>query len=64
MWLSGANTIGAVARSKIEAEGKRQATRMINEGAKQIADFWAAVLTPPVVPLKAPTKRKKKVKRA
>ncbi len=56
MWLSGANTIGAVARSKIEAEGKRQATRMINEGAKQIADFWAAVLAPPVVPLKAPSK--------
>ena len=54
----------AVARSKIEAEAKRQATRMINEGAKQIADFWVAVLTPPIVLPKTPTKRKKKTKPA
>lgn len=55
MWLSGANAVAGSARSRVTAEGKRQSAAMMTSGAKQIANFWSSVLTPPT-----PAKRRKK----
>ena len=58
MWLSGANAVAGSARSLATAEGKRQATAMRTQGAKQIADFWTGALAAP-----APAPRKKRKRR-
>ena len=61
MWLSSANAVAGTVRNRVQAEGRRQATVMMNEGAKQIADFWTAVLkSPPSIPSATPTPRRKR----
>lgn len=57
MWMSGANSVAGAARSRATAEGKRQAATLMTSGSKQVADFWAAALTP-----KPQAKRKKKTR--
>jgi len=61
MWLSGANAVAGSARSRANAAVKRQATTTMNQGMKQVADFWTdaltgktagATLTPPAKPRK------------
>jgi hypothetical protein len=47
IWLSGANALAGSARSRINAEGKRQASTLMTEGARQMASFWTSALTPP-----------------
>lgn len=48
MWLSGANAVAGSARSRASAQAKRQATTVMNQGMKQITDFWTgALITPP-----------------
>lgn len=56
MWLSGANAVAGAARARATAEGKRQASSMMTESAKQIANFWGGFLAPP-------TSRKRKTRR-
>ena len=41
MWMSGANAVLGSARSRVNAEAKRQATTMMTQGAKQMARFWS-----------------------
>lgn len=53
MWLSGANAVMGAARSRVTAEGKRQAATMMSHGANQMARFWSDAL------LSSPRKRKK-----
>jgi hypothetical protein len=52
MWLSGANAVAGSARSRASAAAKRQATTMMNEGIKQMADFWTGGLASPAKPRK------------
>lgn len=59
MWLSGANAALGSARGLAAAESKRQTTQMMNQGTKQVMDFWTAALTPP-----APPKKKKRKSRS
>lgn len=47
MWLSGANAVTGTARGRAIAETRRQATNMMNEGTKQMIDFWSGALAPP-----------------
>lgn len=47
MWLSGANAVAGSARSRASAAAKRQTTTMMNEGIKQVTDFWTGALLPP-----------------
>lgn len=47
MWLSGANAVVGSARSRLSAQAKRQATTVMNQGTKQITDFWTGALTAP-----------------
>lgn len=56
MWLSGANAVAGSARSRASAAAKRQAATMMNQGMKQMTDFWTGGLT-------APPPRKKKKRR-
>jgi hypothetical protein len=53
MWLSGANALTGAARGRATAEGKRQATTMMNQGLRQMTNFWGNALS-------APPKRKKR----
>ena len=53
MWMSGANAVMGAARSRVTAEGKRQATAMMSQGAKQMARLWTGAL------MTAPRKRKR-----
>lgn len=46
MWLSGANAVAGKARSRVTAEGKRQAATMMTQGSKQMVDLWTSALTP------------------
>jgi hypothetical protein len=46
LWLSGANSIAGTARGRVTAEGRRQATAMMNEGAKQAIIFWSNLFAP------------------
>jgi len=46
MWMSGANTLMGVARSRATAEGKRQAASMMSQGTKEMTRFWTNVLMP------------------
>jgi hypothetical protein len=57
MWLSGANAVAGSARSRITAEGKRQAATVRTKSAKQIASIWSAALLAPLPPKK---KRKRR----
>ena len=54
MWLSGANAVAGSARGRAAAIAKRQAATMMNEGMKQMSDFWTGALTPP------PARKKRK----
>lgn len=54
MWLSGANAVAGSARSRATAIAKRQAAMMMNDGMKQMTDFWTGALAPP------PRKKKKR----
>ena len=58
MWLIGANAVVGSARGRAAAIAKRQAATMMNEGMqqgmKQMSDFWTGALTPP------PTRKKRK----
>lgn len=54
LWLSGANAAAGAARSRASATGKRQASALMNEGARQMTRFWTAGL------LGTPTKRTKR----
>lgn len=55
MWLSGANAIAGSARSRITAEGRRQATTLVNRSIDETMNFWTrAWLAPP------PPKRRKR----
>ncbi|CAN7764815.1 hypothetical protein LJR296_007118 [Cupriavidus necator] len=45
MWLSNANWIACATRGRLTAEGKRQASAAMTEGARQVATFWADALT-------------------
>lgn len=54
MWLSGANAVAGSARSRASAAVKRQAATMMNQGMKQMTDFWTGGLTA------APPRKKKK----
>ena len=47
MWLSGANSIAGSARSRMTADGKRQAASMMTAGANEVANFWRNALTTP-----------------
>jgi hypothetical protein len=47
MWLSAANTVAGSARGRMTAAGRRQAATMMTRGARQAAEFWTIVLTPP-----------------
>lgn len=55
MWLSGANAVAGSARSRAIAESRRQASTMMTQGAKQMAEFWSGAMLAP-----APKKRKKR----
>jgi hypothetical protein len=44
MWLSGANSVAGAARGRATAEAKRQTSRAMNEGTRQIANFWTGGL--------------------
>lgn len=46
MWLSGANSVANTARGHATAQTKRQATTLMNQGSKQVLDFWTAALSP------------------
>lgn len=52
MWLSGANAVAGSARSRASAAAKRQSTSMMNEGIKQMTNFWTGALTTPAKPRK------------
>jgi hypothetical protein len=54
MWLSGANSVAGSARGRMTAEAKRQTSKAMNEGTRQIMNFWTGgMLAKP-----APKKRK------
>jgi hypothetical protein len=55
MWLSGANAVIGSARSRVTAEGKRQAAAIMAHGAKQMVRFWSGGVI-------APSARKKKTR--
>jgi hypothetical protein len=42
MWLSGANAVLGTARVRATAEGRRQATNMMNQAAKNMTQMWTA----------------------
>lgn len=52
MWLSGANAVAGSARSRASAAAKRQSTSMMNEGIKQMTEFWTGGLASPAKPRK------------
>ncbi len=58
MWLSGANAVAGSARSRATAIAKRQAATMMNEGMKQMTNFWAGALAPPTPPPRKKRKRR------
>ena len=52
MWLSGANRVAGAARGHATAEAKRQASKAMNEGARQITNFWTGGLLTAAKPKK------------
>jgi hypothetical protein len=58
MMLSGANAWVGAARGIMTAQGKRQQSAAMREGAKQVTGFWTEALTGT-----APEKRKEAVRR-
>lgn len=56
MWLSNANRIAGTTRGRMMAEGKRQASAAMTEGARQVTTFWTDALTGK----KPATKRKRR----
>jgi len=46
LWLSGANAMLAVARSRASAEAMRQATTASTLAARQMAEIWATTMFP------------------
>ena len=57
MWLSGANMIMGSVRAQAAAQGKRQATRLLRDGSRQVTDFWTAALTGRAPPRKKASRR-------
>jgi len=47
IWLSNANAIAGAARSRAIAEGHRQMSQMMTQGAKQVIDFWTGAAMMP-----------------
>jgi hypothetical protein len=59
MWLSGANSVAGAARGRASAEAKRQGTKAMQEGTRQMMNFWSGGMlghTPP----KSPAKKRKR----
>ena len=54
MWMSGANAVIGRARSRVIAEGRRQAASAMADGTKKMVQFWTAGAMAP-----APRRRKK-----
>jgi len=46
MWLSGANAVAGSVRSRASAEAKRQTRVAMNQGIRQMTEFWTGALTP------------------
>jgi len=47
LFLSGANAWAGAARGAWTKEARRQHSAAMSAGAKQVASFWTAALTPP-----------------
>lgn len=58
MWLSAANAAAGPARSRVVAEGKRQASTLATQGVRQAVQFWTGALTGR--PAAKPAARKRK----
>lgn len=54
MWLSGANAIAGSARARATSAGKRQATALTNQTAKQLTSLWTGGL------VAAPARKKRR----
>lgn len=55
IWLSNANRIAGATRGRMTAEGKRQASNAMTEGAKQVMTYWTDALT-----IKKPAPKRKR----
>jgi hypothetical protein len=59
MWLSGANSVGGAARGRASAEAKRQGTKAMQEGTRQMMNFWSGGMLGHT-PTKPPVKKRKR----